>query len=66
MNKPPRTHVETLIMVPDALQGELEPPPIGEGWHGGAWELVSVSIGPRLHADDPHSPVWFCISWRRR
>ena len=66
--KPPpaRAWVETILMMPDTMDGQLFPPPIGDGWQGGPWELVGVSMGPRQFPDDPHSPVWFSISWRRK
>jgi hypothetical protein len=59
------THIETILANPDNMQGELAPPAIEEGWLGGQWELVSVSMGPKKFHDDYSSPVWFTIAWRR-
>ncbi len=61
-----RTHIETMLANPDTMHGELAPPAIEEGWFGGPWELVSVSIGPKKFHDDYSSPVWFTIAWQRR
>lgn len=55
--------VETILQHPDKMNCFLEPPevPFGEP----DWQLASVSIGPRQFPDDPQSPVWFTIAWKR-
>lgn len=70
MPKPefPRTFLQTCCVEPgsDELNGPLEPPPTGEGWQGGPWELVNVSYGPPRSQYVGDTAVWVTIAWRRR
>lgn len=58
--------LQTALVDPSEGFEELEPPPRGEGWQGGEWELVSHSYGPLRNGFFNDTRVWITIAWRRR